>query len=118
MTSGQQTVLAHGLGGSTDLPVPLGYALVGAAWALTFTFAVVALAWRKPRFDPAKPGVPLPDWVTRVADAAITRWSVAVAAMAFTAWVVVAGLTWGAGRINDNETPIDAEAEDRPKVQA
>ena len=92
MTSGQQTVLAHGLGGSTDLPVPLGYALVGAAWALTFTFAVVALAWRKPRFDPAKPGVPLPDWVTRVVDAAITRWSVAVAALAFTAWVVIAGL--------------------------
>lgn len=40
------TLLAHGLGGSTDLPVPLGYALVGAAWALTFTFAIVALAWR------------------------------------------------------------------------
>ncbi len=60
VTSEQQTVLAHGLGGSTDLPVPLGYALVGAAWALTFTFAVVALAWRKPRFDPAKPGLPLP----------------------------------------------------------
>jgi hypothetical protein len=56
VTSEQQTVLAHGLGGSTDLPVPLGYALVGAAWALTFTFAIVALAWRKPRFDPAKPG--------------------------------------------------------------
>jgi hypothetical protein len=92
VTSGQQTVLAHGLGGSTDLPVPLGYALVGAAWALTFTFAVVALAWRKPRFDPAKPGVPLPDWVTRVVDAAITRWSVAAGAMAFTAWVVIAGL--------------------------
>jgi hypothetical protein len=92
VTSEQQTVLAHGLGGSTDLPVPLGYALVGAAWALTFTFAVVALAWRKPRFDPAKPGVPLPDWVTRVVDAAIIRWSVAVAAMAFTAWVVIAGL--------------------------
>jgi hypothetical protein len=32
--------------------------------------------------------------------------------------ILIAGLTWGAGRINDNETPIDAEAEDRPKVQA
>ncbi len=37
-------VLAHGLGGSTDLPVPFGYVLVGAAWVLTFTFALVALA--------------------------------------------------------------------------
>ena len=49
-------VLAHGLGGSTDLPIPFTYALIGAAWALTFTFAVVALAWRRPRFDPDKPG--------------------------------------------------------------
>ena len=40
-------VLAHGLGGSTDLPIPFTYALIGAAWALTFTFAVVALAWRR-----------------------------------------------------------------------
>ena len=92
MTSEQQTVLAHGLGGSTDLPVPLGFALVGAAWALTFTFAVVAVAWRKPRFDPTKPGVALPDWVTRAVDAAITRRSVAVLGLAFTVWVVAAGL--------------------------
>ena len=47
--------MAHGLGGSTDLPIPLTYVLIGAAWALTFTFAVVALAWRRPRFDPDKP---------------------------------------------------------------
>ncbi|MDF2829613.1 MAG: hypothetical protein K0R01_2896, partial [Mycobacterium sp.] len=35
-------VLAHGLGGSSDLPIPFTYALLGGAWALTFTFAVVA----------------------------------------------------------------------------
>ena len=49
-------VLAHGLGGSSDLPVPYAYALIGAAWALTFTFALVAFAWRRPRFDPAQAG--------------------------------------------------------------
>ena len=59
-------VLAHGLGGSTDLPIPFTYALIGAAWALTFTFAVVALAWRRPRFDPDKPGRALPPWVSDV----------------------------------------------------
>ena len=85
-------MLAHGLGGSTDLPVPVGYALVGAAWALTFTFAVVALAWRKPRFDPAKPGHPLPDWVTRVVDSPITRRVAALLALTFTFWVLAAGL--------------------------
>ncbi len=83
-------VLAHGLGGSTDLPIPYTYALIGAAWALTFTFAVVALAWRRPRFDPAKPGRPLPQWVTTMTDAPLTRWTVAAAGLAFTAWVAVA----------------------------
>ncbi len=56
VTDRPAAVLAHGLGGSTDLPIPYTYALIGAAWALTFTFAVVAFAWRKPRFDPAKDG--------------------------------------------------------------
>jgi hypothetical protein len=84
-------VLAHGLGGSTDLPVPLSFALIGAAWALTFTFAVVALAWRRPRFDPDRPGRPLPRCVTTFADAPVTRWVVAIAALAFAVWVVVAG---------------------------
>lgn len=41
---------AHGLGGSTDLPIPLDYAIVGAAWALTISFGVLALAWKEPRF--------------------------------------------------------------------
>ena len=62
MTDRPVAVLAHGLGGSTDLPIPFTYALIGAAWALTFTFAVVAFAWRKPRVDPAKNGRPLPQW--------------------------------------------------------
>ena len=90
MTTDRSTaILAHGLGGSTDLPVPYAYALVGAAWALTFTFAVVALAWRRPRFDPEKPGRPLPRWVTTVIDAAATRWVVAVSALLFAVWVGV-----------------------------
>ena len=52
---------AHGVGGSTDLPIPFLYAMVGASWALTISFAVLALAWREPRFDtePA-PQVPRP----------------------------------------------------------
>lgn len=86
-------LLAHGLGGSTDLPIPFTYALIGAAWALTFTFAVVALAWRKPRFDPAIPGHALPQWVTRVVDAKTTRWALAGLALAVAAWVAVATFT-------------------------
>ncbi|MDO3403448.1 hypothetical protein QWI29_25670 [Mycolicibacterium neoaurum] len=87
------TVLAHGLGGSTDLPIPFTYALIGAAWTLTFTFALVALAWRTPRFDADAPGRPLPDIVTRMVDSAITRWVLAGAGIAFTVWVTVAAVT-------------------------
>lgn len=91
---GAALVLAHGLGGSSDLPIPYTYALIGAAWALTFTFAVVALAWRKPRFDPAQPGRPLPQVVTTLVDSPVARWTAASLALGFAIWVVAAGI-WG-----------------------
>lgn len=87
-------VLAHGLGGSSDLPVPYAYAMVGAAWALTFTFALVAFAWRQPRFDPAKPGRALPTAVTTLVDSRVTRWTAAVLALLFALWVLAVGV-WG-----------------------
>lgn len=42
---------AHGVGGPEDLPVPLLYSVVGATWALTLSFAVLAYAWQQPRFS-------------------------------------------------------------------
>jgi hypothetical protein len=93
ITDRSTAVLAHGLGGSTDLPIPLSYALIGAAWALTFTFAVVALAWRRARFDPEKPGRPLPQRVTTLIDAPATRWAVAIAALLFAVWVAIVAFT-------------------------
>jgi hypothetical protein len=68
--------------------------MVGAAWALTFTFALVAFAWRRPRFDPDKPGRPLPTAVTTLVDSPVTRWTAAGLALVFAAWVLAAGL-WG-----------------------
>ena len=85
-------VLAHGLGGSSDLPVPYAYSVIGAAWALTFTFALVAFAWRRPRFDPLKPAHPLPAALTALVDSPVTRGFAAAGALAFTVWVVLAGL--------------------------
>ncbi len=59
MTALLTSVHTHGVGGSTDLPIPFLYAMVGASWALTISFAVLALAWREPKFDaepePAEP---------------------------------------------------------------
>jgi len=103
ITDRSTAVLAHGLGGSTDLPIPLSFALIGAAWALTFTFAVVALAWRRPRFDPDKPGHPLPRCVTTLVDAPATRWTVAIAALLLTVWVAIAG--WLGPQDGDNPLP-------------
>ena len=45
-------------------------------------------------------------------------WTVGCLIVLVCSLILIAGLTWGAGRINDSETPIDAEAEDHPKVQA
>ncbi|OBF44462.1 hypothetical protein A5787_13485 [Mycobacterium sp. 852002-50816_SCH5313054-b] len=89
---GATVLLAHGLGGSGDLPVPYLYAMVGAAWALTFTFALVAFAWRRPRFDPDKPGHPLPAALTAFVDARATRGAAAGLALLFAVWVVLAGV--------------------------
>ncbi len=86
------TLLAHGVGGSTDLPIPYTYALIGAAWALTLTFAVVALAWRKPRFDPAAPGRPLPGFLDRLVEAPATRWTLGLLGLALALWVAVAAV--------------------------
>ncbi|GGL01699.1 hypothetical protein [Nocardia jinanensis] len=78
------TLLAHGLGGAADLPIPLTYALIGAAWALTFSFAVIAFAWREPRLDPESPGIALPSGLRSVVDAPTLRAVVAaVSVVAF-----------------------------------
>jgi hypothetical protein len=86
------SLVAHGLGGSSDLPVPYAFSVIGAAWALTATFALVAFAWKRPRFDPDNPTRPLPDPVTSFVDSRVTRAVTAALALAFTGWVLLAGL--------------------------
>ena len=73
------SLVGHGVGGSTDLPIPFLYALVGASWALTISFAVLALAWKEPRFTAEpKPEEPRPRrvWLA-VLGALITAWFLA-----------------------------------------
>jgi hypothetical protein len=68
-------ILAHGIGGRSDLPVPLWLAQYGAAAALLVSFTVLALFWRAPRLEgaAARDGRPLPDGLRRFADAPATR---------------------------------------------
>jgi hypothetical protein len=42
--------VAHGIGGSKDLPIPLELTIAGAVAALTVSFTVLAVAWRSPRY--------------------------------------------------------------------
>ena len=70
---------AHGLGGSTDLPIPFIYAMVGASWALTISFAVLALAWKTPQFADEPDAAPEP----------ARRPLLALVGLALTGWVLV-----------------------------
>jgi len=69
----------HGVGGSTDLPIPFIYAMVGASWALTISFAVLALAWKTPRFQGS-----------RMTDRPDRRPWLAAIGLLLTAWIGVA----------------------------
>lgn len=86
------TLFAHGLGGATDLPIPPAYALIGAAWALAFSFAVIAFAWREPRLDPESPGIALPPGVRTVVDSPAVRAALAASGLLVFLTVVVIGV--------------------------
>ena len=87
-------VLAHGIGGAKDLPIPAVYAMVGAAAALTVSFIVLALAWRRPRYDAAHQGRPVPRRVAALVDStalAVTVRVLGLVAFGYVAWAAVAG---------------------------
>ncbi len=83
-------LLAHGIGGPQDLPIPAGYAFTGAAFALLISFAVLGLAWRTSRFRGDASGRPVPRWLADVVDSAITRFVLVLLALLFTAWITMA----------------------------
>jgi hypothetical protein len=63
----------HGLGGAQDLPISRELAILGAAAAVTVSFVVLALAWRRPRYDATTSGRAAPAWLTGVVDSAWWR---------------------------------------------
>lgn len=48
-------IVAHGVGGRDDLPLPLDLVLQGAAIALLVSFLVLGVAWKQARFHAAEP---------------------------------------------------------------
>jgi hypothetical protein len=90
VTPGTEIVLAHGVGGGRDLPIPFQYAVIGAAWALVISFALLAFAWRTSRFRGDDSGVPVPRWTAAVVDSPWTHAVVRLVVLAFTALFLVA----------------------------
>ncbi len=87
-------LLAHGIGGAKDLPLPLELAIAGAVAALVVSFTVLAVAWRKPRYDAATSGRPAPAWLDGLTSCLPWRlwWRVfAMVALAYVGWAAIAG---------------------------
>jgi hypothetical protein len=87
------SALAHGVGSRTDLPIPLGLALYGAAAAILISFAVLLLFWRTPRLGGAGSGRPLPMPVQRVVDSTALRTAAQAVTLAVVVLVTAVALT-------------------------
>jgi hypothetical protein len=82
-------LLAHGVGGRQDLPIPLSSAVTGAVVALLATFVILATAWRTSRFRGEQAGRPLPGWLARLLDAPAFRWGLRIVGLLAAGWLVV-----------------------------
>ncbi|MPZ00392.1 MAG: hypothetical protein GEU97_20900 [Actinophytocola sp.] len=66
-------ILAHGLGGRADLPVPTWLALFAGVLAVLVSFFALAALWTEPKLRGGQAGTPLPAGLARVVDARATR---------------------------------------------
>ena len=98
------TVLAHGIGGRADLPVPLTLALYGAGLTVAISFLALVLLWRRPRLQGTATGRPLPAVVQRVVDGPFLRPALRAVVLALTLLVLVVALL-GPPSANDNLAP-------------
>jgi hypothetical protein len=87
------SLLAHGVGSRTDLPIPLGLALYGAGAAILLSFVVLLLFWRTPKLGGPSSGRPLPAGLQRPADSPAVRRAVQATALAIAVLVTAAALT-------------------------
>ncbi|MBC6462474.1 hypothetical protein [Actinomadura sp. HBU206391] len=84
-------VIAHGLGGRTDLPLDAAGAIAGGGVAVAASFLALTLAWRRPRLLP-NAGRPLPERLARSLDAPALTLAGRAVALAASALVVVVAL--------------------------
>jgi len=84
--------LAHGVGGRSDLPVPLALALYAAGLAVVVSFMALVLLWRAPRLRGDAGGRPLPGPIQTVVDAPVLRWLLRGLVLALSVVVVAVAL--------------------------
>jgi len=89
---GSPVLLAHGIGGRADLPLPLDLVIQGAAVALLVSFLAVILLWREPRLRGPAAGRGLPRWLAGLIDARLVRWGVRLAGLAGAGYVGAAAI--------------------------
>jgi hypothetical protein len=97
-------ILAHGLGGRSDLPVPLWMAMYAGGFAVVISFVALGAFWLTPRLGGGDAGRPLPG-PEKLIDAPATRFALrALGVLGFTATVLVAVLGTGSSASNPAPT--------------
>lgn len=92
MTGPDRMLLAHGVGGRQDLPIPFSFAATGAALALVVSFAMLGFAWRTPRLRQGGGGRPVPPAAQRLVDSRPWLWGWRAIGLAATAYVGLAAV--------------------------
>ena len=98
------TLLAHGVGGRADLPVPLALALYGAGLAVVVSFLALVVLWRRPKLRGDDAGRPLPGFVQAVVDGPVLQPVLRAVVLALTLLVVAVAL-FGPVSSSDNLAP-------------
>ncbi len=97
-------VLAHGIGGRSDLPIPVWLAMYAGAMAVLISFYAVVAFWPRPKLTGDAPGRALPTGYQRVADATATRATLRL--LGVVALAVFLGAAWfGSDNSSVNPAP-------------
>lgn len=88
----ESTLVAHGIGGRTDLPLSSGLATAGAVLAVLVSFAAITMRWPGPR-PAGVEGRPLPAGLQRVLDSELARSCLRTMVLIFAVFVVVVAFT-------------------------
>lgn len=97
-------ILAHGIGGRADLPIPVGLAMYAGGTIVLLSFVAVIVLWRTPKLRGDAGGIALPSAIASLLDAPALRWLLKAVVLALTLLVVTVALV-GPLAPNDNLAP-------------